>query len=322
MKPETFYTWEQVQSWDLAPFLAKSRDLSWKIHGKGLQCFIPGQMVCMGARGKYPAISLTGSRCALKCDHCSGRILEGMIPVREPHDLQQICKGFDEKGNIGILLSGGSDRGGHLPWTRFLESIRWVKQQTNLKISIHTGIIDKETALSLKDAGIDEVLIDVVGSEETMQQVYHLPNGYQAIESSLAALGSTGLPLIPHIVVGLHYGRIKGEMHALEMMAQYPITTLVVVVLHPLKHTPMEGLQPPDPETVGRFIAAARFRIPKASIALSCERPLGPHRVETDMMALDAGINRIAMPTEEALTKAKDMGLDVTFYQTCCSKSY
>jgi uncharacterized radical SAM superfamily protein len=60
---------------------------------------------------------------------------------------------------------------------RFLESIQWIKQYTRLKISIHIGLVDQKTALALKDAGIDELLMDVVGSEETMRQVYHLTGG-------------------------------------------------------------------------------------------------------------------------------------------------
>jgi uncharacterized radical SAM superfamily protein len=322
MTPEVSYTWEQVISWDLKALLEKARALSWEIHRKRLQCFIPGQMVYIDEKGKYPAISLTGTACALLCDHCYGRILDSMIPAREPYDLQELCRELDTDGNIGVLLSGGSDREGSLPWLKFVDSIRWVKQNTHLKISIHTGIIDRETAFSLKDAGIDEVLIDVVGSEETMQQVCHLPNGLMAIESSLEALAATRLPLIPHIVVGLHYGQVLGEMHALKMAAQYPLSSLVVVVIHPLKQTPMEGMRPPDPEAVARFIAAARLRLPSVPIALSCARPHGPHRVKTDKMALDAGINRMAMPSEEALAKAKDMGLVIEFYKTCCSKSY
>ena len=177
-------TWKQALSLDLMTLLQEAQKLSWQVHGKRLQCFIPGQMVYLDDRGKYPAISLTGSSCMLRCDHCYGKILEGMIPVMEPYSLK-ICREFAEAGNIGILLSGGSDRDGHLPWGKYLESIRWVKKNTHLKISIHTGIIDRQTALSLKDTGIDEVLIDVVGSEETMHQVYHLPNGLKAIESFL-----------------------------------------------------------------------------------------------------------------------------------------
>jgi hypothetical protein len=319
---ESYQEWDHVLACDLTNLLEKARKLSWDIHGKRLQCFIPGQMVYIDERGKYPAISLTGAGCALQCDHCYGKILDGMIPVMAPDDLQALCRRLDQDDNIGVLLSGGSDKNGSLPWNTYLDAIHWIKRHTRLKISIHSGIIDRETAFSLKDAGIDEVLIDVVGAEESMQQVYHLPDGLSAIEHSLEALAATQLPLIPHIVTGLHYGQVKGEMHALDMVAQYPIAALVVVVLHPLRQTPMEGIQPPDPETVARFIAAARFKMPDVPLSLSCERPHGPHRVKTDTMALEAGINRMAMPSEEALIKAKDMGLAIEFYKTCCSKSY
>ncbi|MCJ7683658.1 MAG: hypothetical protein MUO68_05125, partial [Desulfobacteraceae bacterium] len=111
-------------------------------------------------------------------------------------------------------------------------------------------------------------------------------------------------------------------MHALEMVAKHSIYALVIVVLQPMRQTPMENVQPPTPETVARFISAARLRIPHVPFALSCARPLGPHRVETDTLALEAGINRIAMPSEEALKKAREMGLDIEFHKTCCSKSY
>jgi uncharacterized radical SAM superfamily protein len=322
MTPEVSYSWQHVKSWDLKELLNKARHLSWKIHGKRVQYFIPGQMVYMGNQGKYPHISLTGTSCALNCDHCHRKILDDMIPAAEPDLLKKICRRLDEEGNIGVLLSGGSDRRGALPWNKFLESIQWIKQHTRLKVSIHTGIIDIKTAFALKSAGIDEILIDVVGSEETMHRVYHLSKGLQKMESSLNAVAATKLPLIPHIVVGLHYGRIKGEMHALEMIAKHHISLLVVVVLNPMKGTPMQEIRPLDPENIARFVAAARLRIPHAPIALSCARPPGKHRVETDLLALEAGVNRIAMPAQKAVQKSQETGLDIEFHKTCCSKSY
>jgi uncharacterized radical SAM superfamily protein len=316
VNPEVAYSWEEVKSWELSALLGKAKELSWEIHGRRLQLFIPGQMYYMGERGRYPAISLTGTSCALNCDHCHRRLLEDMIPAVEPGSLKEVCRQLDERGNTGVLLSGGSDMRGSLPWPKFLESIQWVKQNTRLKLTVHTGLIDKKTAMALEEVGIDEVLIDVIGSEETLR------DGLQVMESSLKALASTKIPLIPHIVVGLHYGEIKGEMVALEMVAKYPITTLVIVVLKPMRETPMDGVQPPEPEDVARFVAAARLRLPQVPISLSCGRPLGQHRVETDMLALEAGVNRIAMPAEEAVEKAREMDLDIEFHKTCCSKSY
>ena len=39
-------------------------------------------------------------------------------------------------------------------------------------------------------------------------------------------------------------------------------------------------------------------------------------------LAVDAGINRIAIPAEEAIERAKEYGLEILFKKTCCSVSY
>ena len=44
----------------------------------------PGCSFRTACPGSIPAISITGSRCDLMCDHCQGKLLESMIPVRGP----------------------------------------------------------------------------------------------------------------------------------------------------------------------------------------------------------------------------------------------
>ncbi len=320
MAPEI--SWEEVKGRDLEGLLAESRALSMEHHGDILQCFIPGKMQYMGDRGKYPTISITGGACALNCDHCQRHILNTMIPATTPEALVGTCQDLALAGNIGTLISGGSLPDGSLPWETFIDAIAQIKQTTDLRITIHTGLIDDGTAIRLHEAGVDEFLIDVIGSEDTMGKVYHLDATMEEMEASLAALEATGRPVIPHIVVGLHYGEMVGEMDALEMVARHPPYALVIVVLRPIKSSPMGHVEPPDPETVARFIALSRFRMPEVPIALSCARPPGRYRKRLDMMAVEAGINRIAMPAEEALERARELGLRTEFYHTCCSKSY
>jgi uncharacterized radical SAM superfamily protein len=315
-------TWEEVQGGDLEDLLREARALSFERHGRTLQCFIPGRMHYMDDRGKYPTISITGGACALNCDHCQKHILNTMIPATTPEVLVDTCKGLAEEGNIGVLVSGGSLPDGSLPWEGFIDAIAAIKASTDLRITIHTGLIDRATATRLHEAGVDEFLIDVIGSEDTMREVYHLDSSLEEMEASLTALEATGKPVIPHIVMGLHYGRIVGEEEALEMVARHPPYALVIVVLRPIRSSPMGHVEPPDPEMVARFIALSRFRMPDVPLALSCARPPGRYRKRLDALAVEAGINRIAMPAEEALTRAKELGYDVEFHHTCCSKSF
>lgn len=314
--------WEAAKERDLDELLSEARGITQKNLGATLECFIPGKMVYMHDRGRYPTISITGSACALNCDHCQGHILESMIAATTPDELVATCQSLAAKENIGVLVSGGSLPDGSLPWEPFIDALATVKETTDLKITIHTGLIDENTASRLGDAGVDEFLIDVIGSEDTMLQVYHLPSTVKEMEWSLSALEATGSPVIPHIVVGLHYGDIRGEAVALDMVARHPPFALVIVVLRPLRRSPMGEVDPPDPEMVARFIALARLTLPQVPIALSCARPPGKYRKRLDALAVEAGINRIAMPSEEAITRAKELGMQIEFHHTCCSKSF
>ena len=103
-----------------------------------------------------------------------------------------------------------------------------------------------------------------------------------------------GLTILPHIVLGLHYGQFLGEDHALEMIARYPVSTLILVVLTPLTGTPMEHLPPPPLEDVVDFFAKAREKMVDTRINLGCGRPMGSMKVAMDKAAIDHGLNGIA----------------------------
>jgi lipoyl synthase len=293
------------------------RKISGEKFGRTITFFLPGMFTMDGITGKYPAVSMTGGDCSLQCDHCRGKLLAAMIPARTPEELVDVCLALEKKGNQGVLISGGCDKKGRLPWNRFVPAITKIKQKTNLYISIHSGIIDASTAICLKKAGVDQALIDVVGSDETCEKIFHLRDGVSKIESSLKALQAAGLPTIPHIVCGLDQGRVVGEKKAVEMISRFDIKQLVFVSLMRIPGTPLGNTSGPSPEDVGRLISFARFRMPEAVISLGCARQRG--NVLLEMMAIDAGVNRMALPSEEAIRHAEKSGLTVAYRRTCCS---
>lgn len=191
--------------------LKKAREISWQHFGKKIIFYLPGMFVVNGVTGKYPAISTTGNECALKCDHCQGKILSSMVQTSTPEKLVMQCLELAAKGSQGVLISGGCDLSGRLPWGRFIPAIEEIKQRTDLFISIHSGLINEQEAICLKQAGVDQALIDVIGDDETFKKMYHVPFGVKRIHDAMVALQRAGLPMIPHIVCGLNYGRMKGE---------------------------------------------------------------------------------------------------------------
>jgi uncharacterized radical SAM superfamily protein len=299
--------------------LNKARVLSWKHFGKRITFYLPGMFTFNGLTGKYPAVSITGNQCALQCDHCKGKILASMIPATGPDMLLGKCLHLSQKGHHGVLISGGCTENGRLPWDAFISAIRKIKEQTNLIVSIHSGIIGEREALALKGAGVDQALIDVIGSDDTIRKMYHVPFGVSKIMASMEALQKAGLPIIPHIVCGLDYGEIKGEKKAVEMIAAFDIDQVAVVSLMRVPGTPAADASPPRAEEVADIIAETRFKMPKVLISLGCARQRGNSRLE--VLAVDAGINRMALPSEEAVQRALGYGLDLRYQKTCCSVS-
>ena len=302
---------------DLDKLITKSREISWRRFGKKITFYHPGMFKYNGKWGNYPAISITGKHCELQCDHCNSKILESMIFATTPEELIKKCIRLEELGNAGCLISGGSQKDGTIPWYNFISAIKTIKETTNLFISIHSGIIDYQMAKKMKDAGVDQALIDVIGDEETFKKIYHVNFGITKIEESLDALKNAGLSIIPHIVVGLDYGKIKGEYQAIDLIKRYNPEVLVIVSLKRISGTPMRDILPPNPEEIAKIIATARIEMTDVPISLGCARERANSLI--DVLAVECGVNRIAIPSEEAIKKAQEYGLDILWKKTCCS---
>jgi uncharacterized radical SAM superfamily protein len=61
---------------------------------------------------------------------------------------------------------------------------------------------------------------------------------------------------------------------------------------------------------------------PEMQIALGCMRPKGKHRDETDVLALKAGVNAIAFPSEKAVAFAEQNYYESSLSPYCCAQIY
>ena len=268
----------------------------------------------------FQSISLTGSGCALDCDHCNKKILEPMIPLDPREGLFSLCQKLSARGMESVLISGGSKSTGEVPFMKHIADIRRIKEELGLKVIMHTGLMtDEKQVAALKNAGIDGVAIDIIGANETIREVYHLDATVEDYDRSLELLSSYGLSLRPHIILGLHYGKFLGEYQALDMIAKYPVHSLVVVILVPMSDTKMWGVAPPDTDDVAEFFVKARLKMPDTYIMVGCARPLGDYKKIVDKAAVEAGVNGIAFPAEGIISHAQNIGLRPMFFENSCS---
>ena len=218
-----------------------------------------------------------------------------------------------------MLVTGGCDTEGRLPWERFYDAIRMLKTHTSLKITVHSGFVTPEQARGLKDCGVDQALVDIMGDDATARSVYHLARGTRAVREALDSLVGCGLEVVPHVLFGLHYGEPRGESEALRIILDYPVRKYVIVVLMPARGTPMESVRPPARDAAAEFIARARIAMPDRRCGLGCARPGGHYKRDLDRLAVWAGVNSIAFPSDAATEEALRRGLNVSWKETCCS---
>jgi len=294
-----------------------ARETTWNRYGRRITFYLPGMFSCNGISGKYPAISITGPVCTLQCEHCRAKVLSPMIHAPEPDLLVEKCLQLEKRGNLGVLITGGCDQEGRLPWGRFIPAISEVKTQTGLRVSIHSGFVDHTTALQLRSAGVDQVLIDAIGDDATYRKICHLESGVARLLASLDALEKVRLPIVPHLVCGIYDGKIRAERKAIEIVSRFNVGLLVIVSLMRIPGTPMWGAASPPAGAVARLAAEARVRMPETEISLGCARQRGNTILET--LAIDAGVNRLALPSEAALNRAGYYGLEISYQRTCCS---
>ena len=271
------------------------------------------------AANHFVSVSVTGRNCALDCEHCKTKSLNGMIDLPSFNGtLFELCSRLKEKGTRGILLSGGSDSEGRVPLLKYIPDLLRVRRELGLLVRVHPGLPDEETCAALSEVDLDGVMLDIIGDQETITEIYHLNKTPQDYEAVLERLDRYHIPAIPHIILGHYFGKMRGEWKALEMIARHNLKTLVLVILMPLHGTLMQNVAPPSTEEIADFFQTARDRLPGVPIVLGCARPMGTVKQEIDRLAIDSGLNGIAYPADGLVEYARQKGLKPNFVNACC----
>ncbi|MGC8873995.1 MAG: radical SAM protein [Chloroflexia bacterium] len=258
------------------------------------------------------AISLTGGSCALQCAHCGGVYLRSMIPVHglAPDDARL-------QGATSLLISGGCDAGGRLPFGPHVATVRALRP--GRRLNWHLGLVGEDDLPALEGL-VDVVSFDLVGEELTLREVYGLDIPLETYHTSYRRLRRR-FPVIPHITIGLHGGKLLGERAAVRWLQQEGAEAVVFLVLIPTPGTRFASCAPPPPEEVARLLAEARLALPDTLLILGCMRPGGAYRRELDRLAVRAGVNRVVKPHPAALEEARRAGLQLDRSSECCAFS-
>ncbi len=265
----------------------------------------------------YPAktlpVSVTGNRCALQCAHCGGKYLEHMVVLDR---LGTILK----KGFTGILLSGGCDLSGRVPLTASISQVREqiIKSGRSIAINVHPGILNEQEAQEIADFAT-VISFDFVIDDVTIQKAFGNDRTGRDYINTLRYLRKGKAKVVPHILVGLYKGQIRGEYQAVDFLIREGIEHIIFIVFIPTPGTKWEHLLPPKIEEVLRLLAWTRIQKPQIKISLGCMRPKGKYSAQLDLLAIKAGIDAIVLPHFRAINEARRKGLKIYKKEECCA---
>ncbi|HEX7574960.1 MAG TPA: radical SAM protein [Candidatus Methanoperedens sp.] len=265
----------------------------------------------------FPSISVTGNSCSLMCQHCQGKLLQRLIPATTCEELEKKALALHARGAKGILLTGGCDERGSVPIRSIIPAIKKLMEKTDLILIAHTGFITLEEAKQLKDSGLAGIGFDVMGDMDAVKEVYGLHVSEKEYIDSLHAISDSGLSVFPHVCVGIHFGKLGKELHALEMISSIAPSTVIITGLMPVAGTPMERIKP-KPSDFEKVIKKAIEMFPRTPVVLGCAHSSGKDRARIEKKALLCGVSGIAAPTMETIRFAKKNGYEINFYGTCC----
>src|SRR3990172_6195436 len=106
------------------------------------------------------------------------------------------------------------------------------------------------------------------------------------------------------------------------MIQKVKPSALVIIAFMPIHGTAMAKVAPPQPVDIAKVAMLARLMFPETPLVLGCMRPKGKSRSETDVLALKAGVDAVAFPSEVAVEYAKNKGYKTAFSSYCCAQIY
>ncbi|MFX1315076.1 MAG: radical SAM protein [Promethearchaeota archaeon] len=311
-------TWEDYSNFlmlkekKLNKFLIYAQEITKKNFNNILKIYNP--------TGKFPAISITGSECALNCEHCDGKYLDGMKHILKNKDLENYLLDLYNNGGTGALISGGCEPDGSVPLLKFINIIKKIKNDTSLIINAHTGLLSEETAEKLAEAKVDIISFDINMDEEVIRDIYHLDRDREDYKVAINILQKYDLNIVPHICIGLYYGKLHKELESIKVLKEINPKLIVIIVLIP-PIISKNFFERPKPSDIAKVIATIRFLFPNSEISLGCMRPRKEIKEDIEKYALQAGITRIEIPSRNTLKWFKKVNPEIKFkfISACCA---
>lgn len=226
--------------------------------------------ICTIINGKSGKCSEDCKFCAQSSRYHTG--LKDTYPLLGTEELLKEAKYNADRGVLrySIVTSGRclSDR----EVEQLCDSIRRIKEETDIRICVSLGLLREEQFRRLKEAGADRVHCNLESSERYFPQVC-TTHTYEEKTAAIQAAERAGLSVCSGGILGLGES-MEDRIDMVLTVRNLGVRSIPVNVLNPIPGTPYEKNPVLSGEEILRCTAVFRFLIPDGLIRLAGGRGL------------------------------------------------
>lgn len=216
-------------------------------------------------------------RCSEDCKYCAQSIhyhtsCTEAYPLLSTEELLDGARYNDERGVLRYSIVTSGRRLSDKEVAQVCESIRTIKEETNIQVCVSFGLLKEEQFRKIKEAGASRVHCNLESSARYFPEVCTTHTYEEKIET-LKAAKRAGLSICSGGILGL--GETMEDRIDMVLTArELGVKSIPVNLLNPIPGTPYEHNTPLSNEEACRCVAIFRFLIPDASIRLAGGRGL------------------------------------------------
>ena len=202
------------------------------------------------------------------------------------------------------------------------EHLKEVKNKygREIKVFMHLGFTDSQTAESLYEIGIDGVLVNIFSDRHSIEEIYNLKGcSPDMFYKNSRLLKKAGLRVSPHLIIGLGDSSLSGEYRSVGEIAESGVDSCVFVIAKNLSKHNRSDISEIKPLDVVKLFEYAKSRMPDIPLILGCARPHGQEFEKMEIEFLKLRVNAIAFPSERTLDYAKENNYSFHFEEQCCA---
>ncbi|MEE9240851.1 MAG: biotin synthase BioB [bacterium] len=267
----------------------------------------------------HQLINAKSGMCPEDCSYCTqSAVSEAEIEKYGLIDHDRLMEGAKRAEEAGsrrycIVISGRGPT--DLEIEHIGSAVRKIKAGYGMSICVSLGLLDREKAGRLKEAGVDRLNHNLNTSERYYPEICST-HTYRDRMDTLAAGRGAGLELCSGVIFGQGERR-EDVLDVCEALRELEPESIPVNFLHPVPGTPLEGIPPLGPAQCLRLLCLMRFFNPRSEIRVAGGREvqLREHQAlalyPANSIFVSGYLTTSGQPAEEAHRMIRDLGFEV-----------